>query len=373
MACFHPKKGFVIGTTENGKPKYKILPWEYTYCEKTSEGWKGFTGDPPARLISSDFECRSGRVVSFTPIPCGKCIGCRLDYAKQWSARLLCEFQEHDPDTCWFLTLTYADEAFGPSGDLEKDIDFARNCDACGRCSGFRLALGANSLGEAVEWPSLCPRDSQLFWKRLRKAYPGCKISYFLAGEYGGHTGRPHLHAIVYGLPLDSADLIPYEVSELGDLTYKCQKLDKIWKNGFVVVGKVTLESCSYVARYCLKKIYNDGDDFSNRVPEFVRMSRRPGLGRTWLEKHPEIFEVSQFSLPSRKGSNTFCHPRYFLKYLEQVDPDRYESIKADRAVAGRLSYENLLKTDSRDYLSILKAKELDTYSRCAKMKRKVD
>lgn len=373
MACFHPKKGFVIGTTENGKPKYKILPWEYTYCEKTSDGWKGFTGDPPARLISSDLECRSGRVVSFTPIPCGKCLGCRLDYAKQWSARLLCEFQEHDPDSCWFLTLTYRDEAFGPSGDYKKDVEFARNCDTCGRCSGFRLALGADSLGQAVQWPSLCPRDSELFWKRLRKAFPGRKISYFLAGEYGGCTGRTHLHAIVYGLPLDPADLIPYQVSELGDLTYKCQVLDDIWKNGFVVVGKVTLESCAYVARYCMKKIYKDGDDYSNRVPEFVRMSRRPGLGLTWLEKHPEVFEVSQFSLPSRNGSNSFCHPRYFLKYLEQSDPERYAEIKADRGVAGRLAYENLINNDSRDYLSILRAKELELLARCAKMKRKVD
>lgn len=360
MACFHPKKGFIVGTTDSGKPKYKILPWEYTYCEKTSEGWKGFTGDPPARLVSSDLECRCGRVVSFVPIPCGNCIGCRLDYARDWSARLMHELSMHDPDTCWFLTLTYDDDAL-----METFTDLTVD----------RLRLGADHLGEAVFYPNLDARDMTLFWKRVRKDFPDRKLVYYQAGEYGEKRQRCHYHAIVYDLPLDPSELHVNGVNELGNVTWRSDYLERKWQHGNVIVGKVTTESCAYVARYTLKKAKEMWEnDFTNRVRPFVRMSRNPGIGKTYLEHHPEIFDVSRFSVPSQKDRPLMVpHPRYYMKYLESIDPDRFSQLKLDRGVAGRLAYENLIKSDDRDYLTILKSKEVDLLARCAKMKRKLD
>lgn len=38
-------------------------------------------------------------------LPCGQCIGCRLDYALDWAVRCECEIKMHDRNC--FITLTY--------------------------------------------------------------------------------------------------------------------------------------------------------------------------------------------------------------------------------------------------------------------------
>jgi len=55
----------------------------------------------------------------------------------------------------------------------------------------------------------------------------------------------------------------------------------------------VTFESAGYVARYGLKKVYGDEGrrHYGDKVPEYLTMSRRPGLGRAWIEK----FKVDVF------------------------------------------------------------------------------
>ena len=92
-------------------------------------------------------------------VPCGKCIGCRLDYSRKWAIRCVLEAQMHK-ENC-FLTLTYDDEHLPKGEKLEKE-------------------------------------EMQKFWKRLRKA-TGTKIRYYMAGEYGTEGGRPHYHACVFG------------------------------------------------------------------------------------------------------------------------------------------------------------------------------
>jgi hypothetical protein len=42
-------------------------------------------------------------------------------------------------------------------------------------------------------------RDLQLFFKRLRKAYPDVKLRYFACGKYGEQFARPHYHVILFG------------------------------------------------------------------------------------------------------------------------------------------------------------------------------
>ena len=43
-------------------------------------------------------------------LSCGKCIGCRLEYSRQWAVRMYHESQLHDLNC--FLTLTYAETGF---------------------------------------------------------------------------------------------------------------------------------------------------------------------------------------------------------------------------------------------------------------------
>lgn len=371
MPCFHPKKGFQIGLTEKGKPKFKICDWDVTSVYRDEKGnWQASYSDISSPRIFIGAEYESNRVEHYIPIPCGTCLGCKMDYAKQWSVRLQHEFQMHPDSECWFLTLTYNDDAL-----VETFLPVKPPID--------RLSLGADSLGEACWFPNLYPRDMQLFWKRVRKNWPDSKVMYFQAGEYGEKRGRCHWHAIVYGLPLDTRPEVFHVngVSDLGDITWRSDELEKLWHStldetmplGNVIVGKVTAKSCGYVARYTLKKAKEMWEcDFTNRVRPLVRMSTKPAIGKSFIEAHPEIFDVSQFYIPN--GSKPFManHPRYYMKRLELVDPERFAQLKKQRSDAGKLAFDNLQK-DERPYLEILRSKELDMQARCANMKRKVE
>ena len=150
-------------------------------------------------------------------IPCGKCIGCRLKYSRDWANRCLCELQYHKYN--YFLTLTYNDDCI-PYG-----------CDP--------------KTGE-VTAPTLRYRDLQLFWKNLRNN--GKDIRFFACSEYGPTTFRPHYHAIVFGLELD--DLVHYKTQYLGDQRvdyYTSEFINSCWydfdlnkSRGYVVIGDVT-------------------------------------------------------------------------------------------------------------------------------------
>ena len=101
MTCYHPMKGFVIGKTENGKKNLKIVPYdtECVFKPLGSDFWEAHGHVLDHRVVQ-------GRLVTeFVPIPCGQCIGCRIDYSKQWATRCMLESQYHDEN--YFLTLTY--------------------------------------------------------------------------------------------------------------------------------------------------------------------------------------------------------------------------------------------------------------------------
>lgn len=180
-------------------------------------------------------------------IPCGQCLGCRLDHARQWAIRCLHEKKLHNRSA--FLTLTYRDADLPSDGGLSK-------------------------------------AELQLFFKRLRKE-TGPGLRYFACGEYGDRTNRPHYHVLLLSHDLDDRK---YWKESNGHRLYRSEKLTKIWKAGDNFIGDVTYESASYVARYITKKITGKaaGDHYAGREPEFVVMSRRPGLGAGYFEKYRE-------------------------------------------------------------------------------------
>jgi len=56
-------------------------------------------------------------------LPCGQCIGCRLERSRQWAIRCVHEASMHE-NNC-FITLTYAPEYLPPDGGLIKS-DFQK-------------------------------------------------------------------------------------------------------------------------------------------------------------------------------------------------------------------------------------------------------
>lgn len=137
MSCYHPLCGVPDGNAVDGSFSYKIIGKYDLDCRKA---------DPRAIAI-----------------PCGHCIGCRLDQSRQWADRMMLEL-EHTGKAI-FLTLTYDNDHVPLSVD--------------------------DDTGE-FSWFTLNKRDLQLFFKRLRKKFSDKEVRYYAVGEYGSNTLRPH-------------------------------------------------------------------------------------------------------------------------------------------------------------------------------------
>lgn len=251
-----------------------------------------------------------------TPLPCGQCIGCRLERSRQWAIRLMKEHTLHDRSS--FLTLTYDDEHLPklPSGR-----------------------------------PTLVLEDIQLFLKRLRKAIEPKRVRFFQCGEYGEDKQRPHHHMILFGEDF-SNDRLPIENSRSGHAQFMSDTLTKLWGNGRCTISEVSFESAAYVARYCLKKVTGPGADlyYAGRKPEFVTMSRGGknghGIGSQFFaEFMSDIYPYDEV-VPGI-GRPASLPPKYFDRLLERVDPGLYELVKKNRT-EGLDFYNDPNCTDTR-------------------------
>lgn len=109
----------------------------------------------------------------------------------------------------------------------------------------------------------LRPADAVSWLKRLRKAVSPVRLRYFLVGEYGEKSLRPHFHVLLFGLPLSAS-------SE--------KLIQETWGRGFVHLGEVNQHTIAYTVGYVLKKqLVNQRK--AGLVPEFARMSLKPGIG----------------------------------------------------------------------------------------------
>jgi hypothetical protein len=144
------------------------------------------------------------------------------------------------------------------------------------RASFVTLTYSDENLPYTLEGaPCLCKRDVQLWLKRLRKHFSDRQIRYYLAGEYGTKTHRPHYHALLFGVgPSELDELYLQYGGKSGERRHSL--LSDSWSFGLVHVGDVQRESIQYVAGYVTKKFTKKGD---GNVPEFALMSRRPGIG----------------------------------------------------------------------------------------------
>lgn len=202
--------------------------------------------------------------------PCGRCPNCRKNRVRQWMFRLLQEEKQYEE--AHFVTLTYDTRTvpITPKGFM-----------------------------------SLRKKDLQDFWKRLRKAQPGTKIRYYVVGEYGPKTDRPHYHAVVFG---SGADFI-----------------GPAWNLGEVHIGRVSGASVAYTAGYINKpggKIPRG--DWDDRAPQFSCMSK--GLGASFLTPAVERFYLADITRNYVvQDGYKIGLPRYYRKKLPYTDEQREE------------------------------------------------
>lgn len=246
----------------------------------------------------------TGEVFETFLIPCGKCIGCRLDYSREWANRLV---MEDKTSICpsWFVTLTYDDA---------------------------HLPKGKGTL------PTLIKKHFQDFMKRLRARFPGLRIRFYAAGEYGDRSLRPHYHVVIFGLAdIPALALTWYKFNERNQPMYKSGLLADLWPYGFNVVAPFSWEDAAYTARYVTKKMKGKTAEFYEKEgiePEFSLMSRRPALGREYYEKQ---FESDRQGL-------IFGRSNLFIRGHDVGVPRYFRRLTADRCV-----YESAVAADDFD------------------------
>lgn len=289
MSCFHPNHAYrsSLVNPKTGNNRIVVLS-QNEALEKISEGVEVF------------------------PIPCHQCIGCRLDNAREWATKMMCEKTLHDDSI--FLTLTYDDEHLPDDGSLHPD----------------HLSKFIKNLRRQIEYH-----------------YGDKKIRFYGCGEYGDNYNRPHYHVVIFGWK-------PPDGQRFNDKLYTSKFIEKIWKNGWCPYGNVTFESCAYVARYVTKKITGKLSEFyyDGIEPEFARMSRRPGIGRDFWEKYQSQMIRDDY-LVIRDGVKVPL-PRYFNKIFEEYYPEKYEEVKQQRIAAGESSFKKMIY-DDYDFVEVRK------------------
>lgn len=263
----------------------------------------------------SGFKARNGGLV-FNPagttciplvVPCGQCIGCRIDYSKQWAARMVHESRCHADNQ--FITLTYDD---------------------------LNLPTGS----------TLVKRHTQLFLKSYRKLISPRKIRYYLCGEYGETNLRPHYHVVLFGHRFDDQTIF---AKADGYFVYTSDTLTSLWGRGHASIGEVNAETCAYTARYVTKKINGDAaqnhyerlsldGEISRVIPEFSTQSRRPGIGATHFDNYRSDLYPSDYIVLNGKKAAV---PRYYDRLLDRLDPAQLEIIKRKRLAKARVHRDN--------------------------------
>lgn len=269
-------------------------------CYKPLSAWRQPVGAAggKAKIVFGREHRDNFDVAQSLDLPCGQCIGCRLERSRRWAIRLMHENSLHDRSS--FVTLTYDDAHLPADGSLVLD-------------------------------------DFQRFFKRLRKqsAHP---LRFFHCGEYGETSFRPHYHAIIFGEDFVS-DRSHHRTTDRGDSLYTSSRLEETWGLGFALIGDVSFESAAYVARYCLKKVTGDkaAAHYGDRKPEYVTMSRRPGIGAGWFSQFSsEVYPSDSVVMRGRE----MLPPPFYDKLLDKVDPTLFEQVKRQRVVDSKVFAE---------------------------------
>jgi len=284
-------------------------------CYKPLNGFKR-----PNGKITLKWEPGVGQHIT---VPCGGCIGCRIDNAREWTIRCMHEAQSHQDNS--FITLTYSNEHLPIDTGLDK-------------------------------------KHFQQFMKNLRQNFPTKKIRYYMVGEYGDKNMRPHYHACLFGL--DFTDKMHFKRNENRGMLYTSPTLDRIWTKGFSTIGTVTWQSAGYCARYIMKKVKLKDDaqkgtyglrryervdqdtGITIRIqPEYNQGSLKPGIGHDWFKKYTsDVFPADFIVINAKK----YPVPKYYDKLYERSNPEEMIAIRQQREIYAKLHQQDKDKSTRR-------------------------
>jgi hypothetical protein len=201
---------------------------------------------------------------------------CRINTGRQWTARILLE-EATNGNVCWFVTLTYDDD----------------------------------SLPTTPEGVPTLRKKRTLQWVRNQARNAGFR--YYIVGEYGEKSLRPHYHLAIF----------PKEGWSIGNLT-------DAWKKGFTSAYPMSRERAGYLARYATKKLLSHTDPRleSGQEPEFRSSSRRPPLGASFVPMVVRAYdsrggktilkEKGDIERTVRIGGRIYPLPEYILRKVRR-------------------------------------------------------
>lgn len=318
MTCFHPLDALLIT--------------DYT-IPIGSKGRRRVAFRKDSQFLAS---LKNSESFEDVKLPCGQCVGCRLERSRQWAIRCMHEASLHAKNC--FITLTFNPEFLETRPNV---------------------------------W-SLDYHDWRLFMMRLRKRF-GPNIRYYHCGEYGQMCancnrslfycdcktqqvvvlGRPHYHACLFGFDFDDKEV--FRVTDTGHVLYTSKALEELWTDpktgiqmGFCTIGDVTFESAAYVARYIMKKITGDQEKIDEHYvrfdtgeilkPEYTTMSRRPGIGAGWFEKYKD--DVMKKDRIIMRGI-AMKPPKFYDGRFELLDSVGLETVKFNREEEAKKHLDN--------------------------------
>ena len=268
-------------------------------------------------------------------VPCGKCDGCRLHKANEWSQRLGMDM-ESNPNSIFFsLTwnnkylpkLIYDKKQHRLISDHDLNIRFDSKKDVLRKDN---IVLQEKSFVKITHFdgdflPYASKRDVQLWLKILRKKIfeiygnreKNTNIRYFIISEFGPSTYRPHLHGVLLPEDRSVAETIMSE-----RLIYSCwQMCDENRVVPFTHFADSGAKG--YVTQYLtcsanLPKIYQ----LCKEVRPWRLSSKTQAVGLATFSTE-EVFEnVSRGNLeytrviPRLGTKNVLCYPSYLLRRL---------------------------------------------------------
>lgn len=256
-------------------------------CYHPINAWRTETGGITLKI-------EKGIPSTFLELPCRKCIGCRLDIARQWAVRCIHEAQTHK-ENC-FLTLTYNPQNLPEGGTLVK-------------------------------------KHVQNFLKRLRdllnRADCKQKIRYYAVGEYGSKGDRPHYHILLFGFNFPDCRLFYQDGTKA---LYTSSVLQDLWPVGFATIGDLNFDTACYCARYVQKKYIGDNPDehYQGRIPEFALMSKHNGgIGKPWFDKYKNDLYNNDVCVVDHRFITR--PPAFYDRELKKIDPETFALLQEKR------------------------------------------
>lgn len=240
------------------------------------------------------------KVSTEAAFPCGQCLPCRVNKRRIWAHRIKLEALSHSSSV--FLTLTYDDDNL-PQEFVDPDT------------------------GELFTDCTLSPDHHREFMYRLRtrfrRANNGAQLRFYMVGEYGEKTQRPHYHYALFGYP-QCRDRGSYWLGKkfVPCSCPPCKFISEVWGKGHIFIGELNVESANYIAQYVTKKMTSKDDPrLFGRFPEFSRSSRNPGIAGYIVDNI-----ASQLKLYNKDGKDDL--PTVLLHGKHQLPLGRYLSDK---------------------------------------------